>query len=53
MIVSFDAATSSTYKDIRGGNFDLVVEGVRQMVEEGIKVSTQFVAQYKNPILIY
>jgi len=48
MIVSFDAATSDTYKDIRGGNFELVVEGVRQMIEAGIKVSTQFVVQYKN-----
>ena len=47
-IVSFDAATSATYKDIRGGNFDLVVEGVRQMIKAGIKVSTQFVVQYKN-----
>ena len=48
VIVSFDAATPSTYKDIRGGNFELVVEGVRQMIEAGIKVSTQFVVQYKN-----
>jgi len=48
VIVSFDAATSATYKDIRGGNFELVVEGVRQMVEAGIRVSTQFVVQYQN-----
>lgn len=48
MIVSFDAATPETYKEIRGGNFELVTEGVRQMVEAGIKVSTQFVVQYKN-----
>ena len=48
VIVSFDASTSSTYKEIRGGDFGIVVEGVRQMVNLGISVSTQYVVQYKN-----
>jgi MoaA/NifB/PqqE/SkfB family radical SAM enzyme len=48
MIVSFDAATYDTYKITRGGNFDLVVEGVRQMVQMGITVSTQYVVQHAN-----
>jgi len=48
MLVSFDAARSSTYKIVRGGDFDLVIEGVRQMVDVGINVTTQFVAQKQN-----
>jgi MoaA/NifB/PqqE/SkfB family radical SAM enzyme len=48
VIVSLDASISSTYKEIRGGDFDIVVEGVRQMVQLGINVSTQYVVQYAN-----
>jgi sulfatase maturation enzyme AslB (radical SAM superfamily) len=48
VIVSLDAATNQTYKDVRGGNFELVLEGIKQMVKLGIKVSTQYVVQYKN-----
>jgi MoaA/NifB/PqqE/SkfB family radical SAM enzyme len=48
VIVSFDASCSKTYKTIRGGNFDIVLDGVAQMIKLGIKVSTQFVIQYEN-----
>jgi MoaA/NifB/PqqE/SkfB family radical SAM enzyme len=48
VIVSFDAATDDTYKIIRGGKFDIVVEGVRQMVQLGLRVTTQFVVQREN-----
>ena len=48
IIVSFDAATSETYKEVRGGNFKLLIEGVEQLVNLGITVSAQYVTQYKN-----
>jgi MoaA/NifB/PqqE/SkfB family radical SAM enzyme len=47
--VSFDAATPETYKDIRGGKFDLIVAGVKAMKNMGIyRVNTSFVTQKKN-----
>ena len=47
--VSFDAATPETYKDIRGGKFDLIVAGVKAMKDMGIyRVNTSFVTQKKN-----
>jgi MoaA/NifB/PqqE/SkfB family radical SAM enzyme len=48
IIVSFDAATNDTYKNVRGGNFELLIEGIEQVVNLGIKVSAQYVIQYKN-----
>jgi MoaA/NifB/PqqE/SkfB family radical SAM enzyme len=53
--VSLDAGTSDTYKDIRGGNFKLVLEGIEALVSRGISVGTQFVLQQKNhkEIVIY
>jgi sulfatase maturation enzyme AslB (radical SAM superfamily) len=48
IIVSFDAATNDTYKNVRGGNFELLTEGIEQVVNLGIKVSAQYVTQYKN-----
>lgn len=53
--VSLDAGTSDTYKNIRGGSFKLVIEGIEALVSMGIKVGTQFVLQQKNykEIIIY
>jgi MoaA/NifB/PqqE/SkfB family radical SAM enzyme len=48
VIVSLDAATPETYKKIRGGNFDLVLDGVRELINLNIPVHTQFVLQYQN-----
>ena len=48
VIVSLDAATPETYKKIRGGNFDLVLDGIRELVNLNILVHTQFVLQYQN-----
>ena len=47
--VSFDAATPETYKEIRGGKFDLIIAGVKAMKNMGIyRVNTSFVTQKKN-----
>lgn len=48
MIVSFDASTQETYKKVRGGVLDLVVDGVRESRKMGINVTSQFVVQYEN-----
>lgn len=48
VIVSLDAATADTYKKVRGGNFDLVLAGIRELVNLDIPVHTQFVLQYLN-----
>jgi sulfatase maturation enzyme AslB (radical SAM superfamily) len=47
-IISFDAATPETYKQVRGGVFDLVVAGVERLIERGITVTTQYVLQQTN-----
>lgn len=46
--VSFDAATPDTYKQVRGGNFNLVIQGVKDLINLGIPVRSQFVVQQKN-----
>jgi MoaA/NifB/PqqE/SkfB family radical SAM enzyme len=46
--VSFDASNSHTYKIIRGGNFNIVCEGVTALIKMGIRVHTNCVVQYKN-----
>lgn len=46
--VSVDASTPETYKKVRGGNFSVVLDGIRQVVDLGIPVVTQFVVQQKN-----
>lgn len=46
--VSFDAGTEDTYKAVRGGNFNLVQDGVRMLVNMGIKTNLQFVVQKRN-----
>ena len=48
LCVSFDAGRAGTYKQIRGGNFDIVKRGVEQVIELGIPVTTQFVVQAGN-----
>ena len=46
--VSLDAATAETYKKTRGGNLSIVLDGIKQMVQIGIKVAASFVLQQKN-----
>lgn len=48
VIVSFDAATDDTYKKIRGGKFQQVLDGVKLLIDLGIQVHTQFVVQQGN-----
>jgi MoaA/NifB/PqqE/SkfB family radical SAM enzyme len=48
MCVSFDAASSKTYKKIRGARFDLVTDGVKKLTDLGINVTTQMIVQYEN-----
>ena len=48
VIVSLDAATAETYKKIRGGNFDLVLDGIKELTNLKIIVHTQYVLQYQN-----
>lgn len=48
VIVSLDAATPDTYKKVRGGNFELVLNGIRAMRQMGTRVHTSFVLQYQN-----
>lgn len=48
VVVSLDAATSTTYKKVRGGNFEIVLDGITQLVNRNIKVLTQYVVQYEN-----
>lgn len=48
VIVSLDAATAETYKKIRGGNFNLVLDGIKELTNLKIMVHTQYVLQYQN-----
>jgi len=48
MEVSLDAATDNTYKEVRGGNLDIVKRGISQLKDLNIKVWTQYVVQEKN-----
>lgn len=48
VVISFDAATEETYKEIRGGKFSLILDGVAELQKRNIKVCTQYVLQYKN-----
>lgn len=47
-IVSLDASTQETYKKVRGGDLDIVLEGVHGLLSMGIKVYFQFVLQREN-----
>jgi radical SAM protein with 4Fe4S-binding SPASM domain len=46
--VSIDAATPDTYSNTRGGVFDKVIDGIKLLVEQKIKVNLSFVVQEKN-----
>lgn len=46
--ISFDAATAETYKEVRGGNFNSIVDGVGVLKDLGITARSQFVVQQKN-----
>lgn len=47
--VSFDAGNEITYKNVRGGKYSLIVDGVKAMIDMGIlRVNTSFVVQAKN-----
>jgi MoaA/NifB/PqqE/SkfB family radical SAM enzyme len=46
--ITFDAATPETYKTVRGGKFQLILDGVRALVQRGITVTASFVAQRDN-----
>jgi MoaA/NifB/PqqE/SkfB family radical SAM enzyme len=46
--VSMDAATKHTYKKIRGANLDIVVQGIKDVISLGIKVSANFSLQRSN-----
>ena len=48
VIVSLDAATEETYKKVRGGDLQIVIQGVKSLVDAGIKVYLQFVLQKQN-----
>lgn len=48
VIVSLDAATSETYAITRGGDFNIVLAGIKQLRDAGIKVNLQFVLQKAN-----
>lgn len=50
--VSLDASTPETYKAIRGGNFEIVLNGIRELVNRGITVNTEFVLQKLNHLEI-
>ena len=47
-IVSLDAATQQTYKKVRGGDFDIVLDGIRKLLDMNIQVYLQFVLQREN-----
>ena len=48
VIVSLDAATAGTYDVIRGGNFDVVMDGIKALLDMGITPYLQFVLQAAN-----
>lgn len=55
VIVSLDAATPETYSVIRGGNFGVVIDGIKMMLDMGIQVHLQYVLQQGNyhELLLY
>lgn len=46
--VSLDAGTDSTYSAVRGGRFDLVLQGIEWMIAQGLRVNISFVVQQQN-----
>jgi hypothetical protein len=49
VVVSFDAATEDTYREIRGAKLSLVIDGIKAMQKMNIlRINTSFVTQKKN-----
>jgi MoaA/NifB/PqqE/SkfB family radical SAM enzyme len=49
VIISLDAANPETYKIVRGGKFEIVLDGIKAMKDMGIlRINTAFVVQQKN-----
>lgn len=48
LTVSLDAATIKTYKRIRGADLNIVLDGIRAVLNMKIPVTTQFVLQREN-----
>ena len=46
--VSFDAANKETYDQVRGGKWNLLIDGIQALVSRGIQVNTQYVVQQLN-----
>ena len=46
--VCFDATNAKTYKKIRGGQFGMVTQGVKEVISQGMNVTAQMVVQYEN-----
>lgn len=46
--ISLDAGTEETYKRTRGGNFNIVLDGIRMLKQMGIPVWTQYIVQEAN-----
>ncbi len=46
--VSLDAGSNQTYKDVRGGNFEIVKKGIMMCVDKNIRTNISFVVQNKN-----
>ena len=46
--ISLDASTPETYKIVRGGNWNIVMDGLEMINELGIKGMIQFVLQREN-----
>lgn len=49
LCVSFDAGNEETYKEVRGGKFQLILDGVSESIKMGVtRVNASFVTQKKN-----
>jgi MoaA/NifB/PqqE/SkfB family radical SAM enzyme len=46
--ISLDAANADTYRSVRGGNFNSLLQGIEALVSMGIRVTTQFIVQRQN-----
>ena len=47
-LITLDAATAETYKEVRGGNFDIVIDGIRMLKSMEKLVGLAIVVQKKN-----
>ena len=46
--ISLDASTYDTYKTVRGGDWNILIDGIETIKELGIQISFQFVLQQEN-----